>query len=154
MKKYDEEFQKTVGRNRMAFIATLAVTELMESGKLTKDEIIAFVKKNAEEQKHSERADDLVTFIEDMNSRDYLAQFGWRIFDLKKFYEERKKARQEIHEQRVKANEEKIAKEREEREALKAKKKQKNQPKQPAPAPAPKRRIIVVKKPQSAIQNQ
>ena len=148
MKKYDEEFQKTVGRNRMAFIATLAVTELMESGKLTKDEIIAFVKKNAEEQKHSERADDLVTFIEDMNSRDYLAQFGWRIFDLKKFYDERKKFRAEIHVKKVAEAEEKLKKAQEEKVAKKAKNKQKNPISaqvQPS-TPTPKRRIVVMKK--------
>lgn len=148
MKRYEEEFQKSTERNRMSFIATLAVKELMETGSLTKDDLIQFVKKNAEEQKHPERADDLVAFISELDTKKYLAMFGWRIFDLKQFYEDRKKFRKEIHEQRVKANEEKIAKEREEREALKAKKKQQNSiPAQvQPPTPTPKRRVVVLKK--------
>lgn len=148
MKKYDEEFQKTVGRNRMSFIATLAVAELIESGRLTKEELTAFVEKNAQEQKKPERAEDLIKFINETEPRDYLPQFGWRIFDLKTFYEERKKSREEIHAQRVAAAKERERIAKEERAAQKAKNKQNNQPKkvEPAPAPVPKKRIIVVKK--------
>lgn len=146
MKKYEEEFRKTISRDRMSFIATLAVVELMDQGRLTKEELIEFIQKNAQGQKKPERADDLIEFLNQNSPKDFLPQFGWRIFDLKQFYEDKKKFRKEIHEQRVKANEEKIAKERAEREALKAKKKQQNQPKKVEPTPAPKKKIIVVKK--------
>ena len=146
MRKYEEEFRKTISRDRMSFISTLAVVELMDQGRLTKEEMIKFIQKNAQGQKKPERADDLIEFLNQNSPKDFLPQFGWRIFDLKQFYEDKKKFRKEIHEQRVKANEEKIAKERAEREALKAKKKQQNQPKKVEPAPAPKKKIIVVKK--------
>lgn len=146
MKKYEEEFRKTISRDRMSFISTLAVVELMDQGRLTKEELIDFIQKNAQGQKKPERADDLIEFLNQNDPKAFLPQFGWRIFDLKQFYEDRKKFRKEIHEQRVKANEEKIAKERAEREALKAKKKQQNQPKTVEPAPAQKKKIIVVKK--------
>lgn len=146
MKKYEEEFRKTISRDRMSFISTLAVVELMDQGRLTKEELIEFIQKNAQGQKKPERADVLIEFLNQNSPKDFLPQFGWRIFDLKQFYEDKKKFRKEIHEQRVKANEEKIAKERAEREALKAKKKQQNQPKKVEPAPAPKKKIIVVKK--------
>ena len=153
MKKYEEEFRKTISRDRMSFIATLAVVELMDQGRLTKEEMIEFIQKNAQGQKKPERADDLIEFLNQNDPKAFLPQFGWRIFDLKQFYEDRKKFRKEIHEQRVKANEEKIAKERAEREALKAKKKQQNQPKTVEPAPAPKKKIIVVKRPKVSNQN-
>lgn len=147
MKKYEEEFRKTISRDRMSFISTLAVVELMDQGRLTKEEIIDFIHKNAQGQKKPERADDLIEFLNQNDPKAFLPQFGWRIFDLKQFYEDKKKFRKEIHEQRIKANEEKIAKEREEREALKAKKKQQNPiPAQvQSPIPTPKRRIVVLK---------
>lgn len=154
MKKYEEEFRKTISRDRMSFISTLAVVELMDQGRLTKEEMIEFIQKNAQGQRKPERADDLIEFLNQNDLKAFLPQFGWRIFDLKQFYEDKKKFRKEIHEQRVKANEEKIAKERAEREALKVKKKQQNQPKKVEPAPTPKKKIIVVKRPKAVSQNQ
>lgn len=147
MKKYDEEMQKSTERNRMSFIATLAVKELMEEGKLTTDDLISYVKKNAEEQKHPERAEELIEFIKTMDCKKFLAMFGWRIFDLKQFYEYRKQMRQEIHEKRVEAAKERERLVQEEKAAKKAKNIQKNQPKKKVePASVPKKRIIVVKK--------
>ena len=122
-KKYEEEFEKSVARNRMSFIATLTVTELLESGKITKDDLINYVNKNAEEQKHPERAKDLVDFIETTNPRDFLAQFGWRIFDLRTFYDERRKFKKELKEKRTKEIEEKLRLAKEEKAAKKAQKK-------------------------------
>ncbi|MCQ2081684.1 MAG: hypothetical protein MJZ11_08490 [Lachnospiraceae bacterium] len=154
MKKYEEEFEKSTERNRMSFIATLAVKELMEEGKLTKEDLVGFVKKNAEEQKHPERADDLVAFIDTMEPKKFLNMFGWRIFDLKQFYEYRKNFRKEIRDKHIKETEERLEKARAEKAAKKAKNVAKNQPKKKVePAPAPKKKIIVVKKPQAVSQS-
>lgn len=146
-KKYEEEFEKSVARNRMSFIATLTVTELLESGKITKDDLINYVNKNAEEQKHPERAKDLVDFIETTNPRDFLAQFGWRIFDLRTFYDERRKFKKELKEKRTKEIEEKLRLAKEEKAAKKSRNKitSYQNPVRPL-TPTPKRRIVVVKK--------
>lgn len=145
MKKYEEEFVKSTARNRMSFIATLAVTEMLEVGNITKDDLIAFVKKNAEEQKHPERAEELIEFIETMDARSFLSQFGWRIFDLKKFHEERKRGREEIKRQRIEKAEELVR----QAQAEKAAKKNKN--KKPAVKvdtlqPGKKRVVVKVKR--------
>lgn len=145
MKKYEEEFVKSTARNRMSFIATLAVTEMLEVGNITKDDLIAFVKKNAEEQKHPERAEELIEFIETMDARSFLSQFGWRIYDLKKFHEERKRSREEIRDKHIKDNEEMIRKAREEKAAKKNKGK-KPEVKVDTLQPGKKRVVIKMKK--------
>lgn len=141
MIKYEEERIKYVERNKMSFVATLAVTELLEQGRLTKEEIIEMVKKNTSEQKHPERAEQIIEFVENMNSRSFLAQFGWRIFDLQKYYEEHQKLREEVHARKLAEHEERLRLAKEEKAARKNK--NKVVPKKPEPAPEPKRRVVV-----------